>query len=256
MSEDRNFDGIVDKFARNIYGSAKGRIREAVLQQDLEKLLVTLPARPLRILDAGGGMGQLSRFLAAQGHFITLCDISGEMLAQAEQAAQADGVAQQMQFVHSSAQEVGNHLAAPVDLVLFHAVLEWVEEPVEVLQNLTDLLLPGGALSLMFYNYNGMRHHHLVGGNFEYIQAGMPLSKRKTLVPTHPRKPEQVYQWLTDLGLQISGKTGVRVLHDFLRDKSHRETKFELLLEMEQQYCRQEPYISLGRYIHVMAHKL
>lgn len=30
VSEDQNFDGIVDKFAQNIYGSTKGRIREAV----------------------------------------------------------------------------------------------------------------------------------------------------------------------------------------------------------------------------------
>ena len=27
------------------------------------------------------------------------------------------------------------------------------------------------------------------------------------------------------------------------------------LLAMEQQYCRQEPFVSLGRYIHVMAQK-
>ncbi|MGL4823287.1 MAG: tRNA uridine 5-oxyacetic acid(34) methyltransferase CmoM [Plesiomonas shigelloides] len=255
VSEDQNFDGIVDKFAQNIYGSTKGRIREAVLQQDLNHLLAQLPARPLRILDAGGGMGQLSRFLASQGHFVTLCDISQEMLESAAAAAAAEGLSDRMQFVHCPAQQVGEHLDAPVDLILFHAVLEWVEDPVEVLTRLAEQLVPGGALSLMFYNYNGMLHHHLIGGNFDYVNAGMPRRRKKSLVPTHPRHPEQVYQWLTDLQLRIVGKTGVRVLHDYLRDKSQQETKFELLLEMEQRYCRQEPYISLGRYIHVMARK-
>lgn len=50
---DRNFDDIADKFSRNIYGTAKGKIRQAVIWDDLQQLLTQLPDRPLRILDAG-----------------------------------------------------------------------------------------------------------------------------------------------------------------------------------------------------------
>ena len=53
--QDRNFDDIAEKFARNIYGTTKGKIRQAVVWQDLTRLLAQLPQRPLRILDAGGG---------------------------------------------------------------------------------------------------------------------------------------------------------------------------------------------------------
>lgn len=57
---DRNFDDIAEKFSNNIYGTTKGKIREAVVWQDLEYLLATeFPARSLRILDAGGGEGHL-----------------------------------------------------------------------------------------------------------------------------------------------------------------------------------------------------
>jgi S-adenosylmethionine-dependent methyltransferase len=40
-----------------------------------------------------------------------------------------------------------------------------------------------------------------------------------------------------------------------MRHKQDQVEKFEDLLAMEQQYCRQEPFVSLGRYIHVMAQK-
>lgn len=52
---DRNFDDIADKFTQNIYGTTKGKIREAVIWQDLNSLLDLLPNKPLKILDAGGG---------------------------------------------------------------------------------------------------------------------------------------------------------------------------------------------------------
>ena len=51
------------------------------------------------------------------------------------------------------------------------------------------------------------------------------------------------------------GKTGVRVFHDYLREKHQQRDCYEALLELETRYCRQEPYITLGRYIHVTARK-
>lgn len=42
------------------------------------------------------------------------------------------------------------------------------------------------------------------------------------------------------------GKTGVRVFHDYLREKHQQRDCYEALLELETRYCRQEPYITLG----------
>ncbi|EHW9046738.1 hypothetical protein P8B69_004164 [Salmonella enterica] len=60
---------------------------------------------------------------------------------------------------------------------------------------------------------------------------------------------------LEAIGWQITGKTGVRVFHDYLREKHQQRDCYETLVELETRYCRQEPYISLGRYIHVTAIK-
>ena len=89
---DRNFDGLTEKFAANIYGTRKGRLRLDIVIDDLEATIgVSFPPRidpskaegnsvfhslrtedalqshrKLVVLDAGGGLGQLSAQLAAQ----------------------------------------------------------------------------------------------------------------------------------------------------------------------------------------------
>lgn len=252
---DRNFDDIAEKFSRNIYGTTKGRLRQAILWQDLRVLLAQLPAAPLRILDAGAGQGQIALILAQEGHQVTLCDISAHMLARARKAASEHGVEEAVRFVQCAAQQVADHLATPVDLLLCHALLEWVEQPQTLLAALWQCLAPGGALSLMFYNAHGLLMHNMLAGNFAYVARGMPRQKKRTLSPEHPLDPEQVYGWLHQAGWQIIGKTGVRVFHDYLRDKRQQEQDFAALLELESRYCRQPPYISLGRYIHVTAFK-
>ncbi|NIY47114.1 tRNA uridine 5-oxyacetic acid(34) methyltransferase CmoM [Cedecea colo] len=251
---DRNFDDIAEKFSRNIYGTTKGLLRQAILWQDLNALLATL-APKLRVLDAGGGEGQTGCRMAELGHDVILCDVSAEMIARARLTAVEKDVSENMHFVHSAAQEIGQHLERPVDLILFHAVLEWVVNPQAVLQSLWECLAPGGALSLMFYNANGLLMRNMFVGNFEYVLQGMKKNKKKTLSPDNPLQPEQVYHWLEQIGWQITGKTGVRVFHDYLRDKQKQRDGFDDLLELETRYCRQEPFLSLGRYIHVTAIK-
>ena len=253
--KDRNFDDIAEKFSRNIYGTSKGQMRQAILWQDLDALLAKMDAGPLRVLDAGGGEGQTAIRMAQLGHHVTLCDVSGTMIARAQTAAQEKGVSGNMHFVQCPAQEITQHLETPVDLILFHAVLEWVAEPVSILQTLWSVLRPGGSLSLMFYNADGLLMHNMVAGNFDYVRAGMPKRKKRALSPDYPRVPADVYGWLEQIGWRITGKTGVRVFHDYLREKHQQYDCFEALLELETRYCRQEPYLSLGRYILVTALK-
>lgn len=175
--QDRNFDDIAEKFSRNIYGTTKGQLRQAILWQDLQPLLDRLGPGPLRVLDAGGGEGQTAIKVAEMGHHVTLCDLSGEMVARARQAAADKGVIDNMHFVQCAAQDIEQHLESPVDLILFHAVLEWIAEPQAMLRTLWSMLRPGGALSLMFYNANGLLMHNMVAGNLDYVQIA--CRKRK-----------------------------------------------------------------------------
>ncbi|OON40847.1 tRNA uridine 5-oxyacetic acid(34) methyltransferase CmoM [Izhakiella australiensis] len=253
--QDRNFDDIAEKFSQNIYGTTKGRVRQAILWQELDRILAGLPAAPLQVLDAGGGEGQTGCAMAERGHKVLLCDLSQQMLARARLLAGQQGVSDNMQFKQIAAQNVAQHLDTPVDLVLFHAVLEWVADPQGVLQALFNCLKPGGVLSLMFYNINGLRMRNLVLGNFAYLQANMPKRKKRSLSPDYPREPQEVYRWLAECGFEVGEKTGIRVFHDYMRDKHLQTERFDELLALESHYCHQEPFLSLGRYIHVAARK-
>ncbi|SMY32519.1 Malonyl-[acyl-carrier protein] O-methyltransferase [Photobacterium malacitanum] len=256
MKKDRNFDDLAKKFAENIYGTAKGQIRQTVVWQDIEYILEQLNAdASLQVLDAGGGIGQISQKIAALGHQVTLCDLSSEMLTLAAQEIAKNGLVEQYRLVHSPVQEINQHIEAPVDLILFHAVMEWLVDPIATLAGLLDNVKPGGVISVMFYNYNGLLFKNLICGNLTHIEQGMPHRKRFKLQPQQGIKPDEVYQCLTEAGFDIMGKTGVRTFHDYMQHDRMGDYTFEQVLDMEQKLCRQEPFLSLGRYIHVYARK-
>lgn len=87
--QDRNFDDIAEKFSRNIYGTTKGQLRQAILWQDLDRVLAEMGPQKLRVLDAGGGEGQTAIKMAEHGHQVILCDLSAQMIDRAKQAAEA-----------------------------------------------------------------------------------------------------------------------------------------------------------------------
>ncbi len=258
MTEDRNFDDIAHKFAKNIYGSDKGEIRQVIVWDDLMQILTHFNGQttPLHILDAGGGLAQMSQKLAMLGHQITLCDLSQEMLDLAKQEVTEHGLLERFRFVHSPVQSVQQHLTEPVDIILFHAVMEWLTEPQEALQQLLALVRPGGMVSVMFYNQHGLVYKNAVCGNIPHILNGMPHRKRFKLQPQKGLLPADVYQWIEHAGCQIMGKSGIRCFSDYIGNMTNMgEFEFADLLALEQQFCRQEPYLSLGRYIHVWARK-
>lgn len=250
-SNDRNFDDITGKFAKNIYGTTKGKIREVIIWQDIETILSQFPKdQPLSILDAGGGQGQIACKLAKLGHAVTICDISQQMLDIAKASAEQEHLS--LTYINASIQQLSAELPQSFDVVLCHAVLEWVQEPKILLSSLKALLKNSGVLSLMFYNYHGLLFRTVTLGNFGYVQAGLTKRKKRTLSPDYPRDPNDVYLWLNELNFKVKQKTGIRVFHDYLIDKQKQQTRFDELLELEKQFCRQEPYLSLARYIHVV----
>lgn len=116
---DRNFNDIADHFAKKVYGGLKGQIRLTVLERDLSE---HLPDRPLRVLDVGAGLAQISLNLATR-HDVTISDISTKMIQQAQNTASKLGVSPR--FITASYQELATRLQGETfDLILCHAVLE------------------------------------------------------------------------------------------------------------------------------------
>ncbi|KUM43807.1 methyltransferase domain-containing protein [Pseudomonas sp. EpS/L25] len=240
---DTFFDDRATRFAANIYGGTKGAIRLAVLQADLAEVL---PQRPLRVLDIGAGLGHMSLWLAQQGHAVTLAEPSAPMLAGAQEAFAAAGLS--ADWLALPWQELPG-FAEPFDLVLCHAVLEWLETPTAILPTLHRCLAPDGWLSLAFYNRDALIYRNLLKGHFRKLRRGHYAGEGRGLTPQQPLDPREVETWLAPQW-QIQARSGVRVFHDYMPADFQSRADGEELVAMELAHRRHPVFAGLGRYLH------
>lgn len=257
--QDRNFDDLAQRFKKNIYGGLKGDIRLAVLERDCKAYLPVFPgnsdcARPWRILDAGGGQGQFSLQWAKAGHEVVICDISAEMLKLAEEHVSAQQLEPRVRLIHAAVQDLHLHLGKDTqfDFVICHAVMEWLQEPQQLLPCLLQYMAPGAYLSLTFYNLHSLIYKNLLRTNFKKIINRDFGGSRGSLTPINPLDPLQVLAWVDTLPLTTLCYSGIRVFHDYIFNEEHRAREPENLLRLELEFSQCEPYRSLGRYIHLL----
>ena len=264
VSHDRNFDDLAKRFQKNIYGGLKGDIRLAVLDRDFREFFPSKPfgndtQKTLNILDAGGGQGQFSLQFAKAGHNVIICDISIEMLKLAEKEVAAYQLKDRVTLIHCAIQDLPQHVPqgeSRFDVVLCHAVMEWVVNPPELLDVLMKYLNKEGFLSLTFYNLHSLIYKNLLRTNFKKIQQKDFGGARGSLTPINPLYPEQVFEWLKTLPLKVLATSGIRVFHDYIFNEEHREREPENVIDLELEFSRKQPYQLLGRYIHVLAKRL
>ncbi|USZ15237.1 methyltransferase domain-containing protein [Moraxella sp. FZFQ2102] len=254
---DRNFDPIAEHFAKKVYGGLKGRIRLAVLENDISQTIADLQQkhhRPLKILDVGAGLAQISLSLATD-HHVTINDISANMLAMAKQSADALGVGDKVRLITCPYQALPQYLGdEKFDLILCHALLEWLGEPSEIMAFFDQYLATDGALSLCFYNPASLIYRNLVMGNFYQLDTPRPADD-KSLTPNHPVAPETVETWLSEHGYTINIRSGIRVFSDYAPLKRGGLNNPDDVVAMELRYSRMMPFRLMGRYLHMMAVK-
>ena len=256
MAQDRNFDDIAEKLACKIYGSIKGEIRLAVLERDLMDVVASENGgQPLRILDAGGGAGQFSAKLAALGHQVVYCDVSARMvdMARVHYADHAPGA--NVEFIHGAIQSLGGQGMAPFDLILCHAVVEWLARPRETLAGLLDLLRRGGLMSTLFYNRHSLMMLYLIRGRFDKVRSGRLAGWGNSLTPTNPQVPEEVYAWFDNWGFETLCRSGVRCFHDYITAKRRDTFSRDEIIAAELEMGRIEAFRSTARYIHLLNRK-
>lgn len=260
MNQDRNFDDISAHFEKKIYGGLKGEIRLAVLRHDIfdwVKSWQQTHNRPLRILDVGAGLAQISIELAKDGHDVTINDISANMLEIAKQ--NAGEAAQNITWHTCPYQQLDDKLTGKYDLILCHALLEWLVEPKLIMDFfdrwLVDDVAEKGVLSLCFYNPASFVYRNLVMGNFNLLHNKDFKADNGSLTPNHPVAKDEVIAWINDHHYQILHTSGLRVFHDYSPLKRGGHTNPQAVIDMEVAYSGQDPYKWLGRYLHFLVSK-
>lgn len=252
--QDRVFDGLAKRFQRQIYDDPRGAIRLAILQDDLAPWV--LNTAPLSVLDAGAGLGQMSIWLAQQAHQVQLLEPSAEMLANAITSIEQADLQAAIQTQQASIQAFCAANTRLFDVIVCHAVLEWLAEPQAVLSQLVACLKPGGVLSLMFFNQHSTVMRRLIAGDLQTVSRGQFASDGKRgLAPISPLEPETVKQWLPDLGLSLETWSGVRCFYDYMYRDVRKSAPLEQVIPLERHYSRLEPWRSLARYQHFICIK-
>lgn len=250
---DQNFDAIANKFQKNIYGTTKGRLRHELL---LTHILQTVPlTAKTRVLDAGGGTGMMSREMLAKGCQVTLNDVSADSLALAGEVltdvATAEG--QNLSLLHSPIQQIpaGNRY----DLIICHAVLEWLQSPFTCIEHLLGLLEPDGYMSLSFFNRDALLFGNVLYGNFDYVNAGLKVRNKVRLNPQNPQRPQEILKFLGGMPVNIVKQIGIRCFHDYLKTPEKQYQEYKSLKQLELKYGEQHPYKWLGKYFQIILQK-
>jgi S-adenosylmethionine-dependent methyltransferase len=251
---DRNFNGLIKRFKNNIYGTPKGMLRLYALREDFSNFGIG-ENKPLAILDAGGGMGQFSSEMAAKGHSIELCDISNEMLEGAKSLFIEQNLESLINLTQCGIQDIPQKFDQQFDLVMNHAVLEWLVDPAEALEILYQQVKPGGWLSVMFYNVHGRTWRGLMNGKLHAPATSTERMAKEGIAPQQPLEPQWVHDQLTGLGLEVKSWRGIRFIYDHMHQKIRDRVGLEAIAASESEFGYQAPYKDLARYVHMMCYK-
>jgi S-adenosylmethionine-dependent methyltransferase len=253
LSSDRNFDDLFERFHRNIKGSDKGLLREILIREDLEAIIPNLSKGGLDILDAGCGLGDMTVWLAEKGHRLTATDLSGKMAEYTRERAAQAGLSADIEVYHLPLQSVLTG-AKQYDLICIHAVMEWLAEPYEMLDQLKACLKPGGYVSLTIYNLHRTIFNGLIKGDFyKILDQNFAGSSAKSMTPPNPIVPEKVDARLKELGFEVELQAGLRCFYDFITKEVRDERSFDQILLLERRYRKQSPYRDIARYVHFLA---
>jgi len=237
---------------------ALGRVRFELL---LGQVLAALPGPPARVVDAGGGTGQLAVALARRGYQVTVVDTSAAMLATCAQRAAGEGaeVGARVATVQGDAADLPALLGpASRDAAVCHDLITQVDDPAAVLAALAGVVGDGGVLSLGFANRDwlvlraGRRGEHgsalrlahgRQAGSFQGASAAAPAM---TL--------EEVEAELERAGFQPVAASGVGVFVDS-GDDDPDPAGLNALVELENLVAAREPYRSSARTVHVVGRR-
>lgn len=253
--QDRNFDDLAARFSRTIYATPRGKLRLLALKQDFAdcQSVMHTPINKASVLDIGGGQGQFSLTLAEQGAKVSLCDISDEMLKLARDQFAAANLTLTAQ--RCSLQDAAETFPDTYDIVLNHAVLEWLENPFEALPLLAEKVKAGGVLSLMFYNLHGHQWRQIMNGRTHAPKESNPRLRKEGNAPQHPLDPDAIQTALEALGFELIRWRGIRCVHDHMHQKIRERIGQDVVNTSDLEVGLQEPYRRLGRYVHFLLKK-
>ncbi|MBK8469581.1 MAG: class I SAM-dependent methyltransferase [Actinomycetales bacterium] len=249
---------------------AASSARTAVLWAAVRELVETSAARlgrPLRVLDLGGGTGELAVPLAELGPTlvadVTVVDPSPDALAALGRRAGESGVQDRVQAHQGDADTLAELLPGrQFDLVCCHGVLEIVDDPVATLRVLAGALVDDGHLSLLVAGRLAAVWARALAGELE--QACTVLTSADGRWGLHDPLPRrfdlaQLRELVVAAGLELDSWHGTRLLGDLVPSNAiDTEADRAALLGLEEALAGHPAYPFLGELgagLHLLARR-
>jgi len=184
----------------------------------IERLAQRSAKARVTVLDLGGGTGVYAVPLAKAGHPVTVVDQSPDALATLRRRAEAAGVGDLVTPVVSDldAFDAGSgELAA--DVVLCHRVLEYVDDPLQILIQAGRAVRDDGVLSVVTVSKFGAVLSRVLGGRCDEARAMLadPHGRAGAADQTLRRfELSQLADLLSEASLSIVSSRGVGLLDE------------------------------------------
>jgi S-adenosylmethionine-dependent methyltransferase len=220
-----------------------------------EALRPVLDADTSDVLDIGGGTGGFAVRVAELGHRVRVVDPSPDALAALDRRARESGVADR---VTGQQGDLSNLLdvADPgsVDVVLCHGVLEVVDDPAAALATITEVLRPGGVLSLLVAQRHAAVVARAMAGHFQQARALLDSAEQHGRAG-HRFTREELDALLPAAGLTPTAVHAVRVFADLVPGSllELEPGSTAALVDLEHAVAERPEYLPLAAQIHVIA---
>jgi S-adenosylmethionine-dependent methyltransferase len=238
----------------------RGRLKYAITQANLRRYL---PEGPLSLLDAGGGNGRDSMWLASEGHSVTIVDYSTEMLEDARVNADRAGARAKVSLHLADLSQIPALFPlACFDVILCHNVLQYSDDLESLLSYVISPLKSGGIVSILSVNRYAIPYRvAFKSGSLD--KARNSLEQHIELATTFGVNiteyvAEEIIAKLSQMDCVVEQHYGIRCIFDYWGNddlKSNAETLDEME-KLELALSDRHPYKHLARFFQVVARKL
>ena len=228
-------------------------LRTAVVWDALHQLLAGADGE-LRVLDIGGGTGGFAVRVAGLGHQVTVVDPSPDALATLDRRSEETGVGERVTGRQGDLATVPQLVGADaVDVVLCHGVLEVVDDPTAAMAAITEVLCPGGRISLLVSQRHAAVVSRAMSGHFD--EAHALLRGGHSAGPPHRFTPDETTTLLTEAGFADITLHAVRVFTDLVPSSlvDLEPGAVTVLAELEREVSVLPEYLPLGTQVHALA---
>lgn len=256
MSDDA-WAALADRFVDGHYGSLRGRVRTHVIKEHLREHLA---APPLRIADVGGGAGNQSIPLARAGYDVTIVDPSPAMLERAELliAEEDDDVARRLVLVQASGEDAPHELGGQrFGAVLCHGVTMYVEDPTPLVDALCALADADGIVSIVAKNVDALAARPALEGDWAGALSAFDGDRQINGlgVDTRADRIDDLRDLLIARHVDPIAWYGVRLFTDgWTQDRPDPDSE-DLVLAVELEASRRDPYRLLSRLFHLVGRR-